>query len=683
MQTSTIASLLGLALLSSCIKAPYDVAARYPVDASRRDYVDFHNHITMKPYYTQVTTAAQVRAQSFAADSMTAWTLNTPGEKNLRGNGMMSDFSKYRQSDWSTLSKYRFVCTSLYEFERGFAFDRDKRQQRLKRFAISVGSHMPKARKQNILYDRTVTPFLELNAEYAFLKQQSAYGPDQPAYKRISLAQQAADITTPQPNQTQVVLSIEGGHVLFDEQVLTRTAQYPYSRLLIGNTEQKDREAIDRNIDFIKNRWEHPVMFITLSHMIWNKLLGQGKATDSDIFYVKGLLRWLARRESFREAVFTKNTSGIAGVSPLTNQLTGAAPNTAYDNGCVSATYTDPNQLGLFAIQKLLDTSNGHRILIDLRHSTVKARLEYYTLLGKINDSLKAAEKKTIPILMSHSAASGKSLRLALLTGTRPYDDMYEETDNPDKFYKAHFMLPNGSPRLINEYCSVNPGILFPMAANPVFNHYFKKQNGAVNATTHITPDDLPGADSKGWFIPVSNNLADEEVDIICRSNGIIGITLEQRVLGGSMIAYRKKEYGGVHCNQEIMKELRRRIAAGTIRPRVDNDQYMARFIAVAPFVRNLVHLVMAASPDVKVWEHLAIGSDFDGIIDPIDYFHTSDRLPELEQFLYDNLEIYCQLYGWDIDALLCGNDKQQALRQLFSTNGIRFIQEYHPSVAQ
>ena len=84
------------------------------------------------------------------------------------------------------------------------------------------------------------------------------------------------------------------------------------------------------------------------------------------------------------------------------------------------------------------------------------------------------------------------------------------------------------------------------------------------------------------------------------------------------------------------------------------------------------------------VWRHVAIGTDFDGIINPLDYFHTSDRLPELEQFIFDNFELYERFYGFQLQQALANTlgtpyTKQQALRMLFSTNGTAFIVQNFP----
>ena len=50
----------------------------------------------------------------------------------------------------------------------------------------------------------------------------------------------------------------------------------------------------------------------------------------------------------------------------------------------------------------MLDTSQGNRILPDIKHMSVAARKEYYALLDSGKD-----EFKDIPIVISHGACNG------------------------------------------------------------------------------------------------------------------------------------------------------------------------------------------------------------------------------------------------------------------------------------
>ena len=93
-------------------------------------------------------------------------------------------------------------------------------------------------------------------------------------------------------------------------------------------------------------------------------------------------------------------------------------------------------EIGKKVINKLLaaDGKHGKPIYIDVRHMDVKARSQYYAMRDSI---LKADPKrKNIPIIMSHSAASGEDSTTAFLTGLCPSFDRYSEVKCPHWYYK-------------------------------------------------------------------------------------------------------------------------------------------------------------------------------------------------------------------------------------------------------
>jgi microsomal dipeptidase-like Zn-dependent dipeptidase len=58
-------------------------------------------------------------------------------------------------------------------------------------------------------------------------------------------------------------------------------------------------------------------------------------------------------------------------------------------------------ELGWMVLRKLLDNANGHRVLIDLKHMSVKAREEYYQFLEQEHAD------EVIPLIVSHGAVNG------------------------------------------------------------------------------------------------------------------------------------------------------------------------------------------------------------------------------------------------------------------------------------
>ena len=115
----------------------------------------------------------------------------------------------------------------------------------------------------------------------------------------------------------------------------------------------------------------------------------------------------------------------------------------------------------------------------------------------------------------------------------------------------------------------------------------------------------------KNYLHPWSFNLYDDEIEQIYHSKGIIGIMLEDTRLGGKM------------ATKAINKTL-----DGTYQRR---DEYIKVFMANAFHIVNVIK-----KPDA--WNIIAVGSDFDGAINPMNQYADASRFPELRADLIDFL---------------------------------------------
>ncbi len=81
--------------------------------------------------------------------------------------------------------------------------------------------------------------------------------------------------------------------------------------------------------------------------------------------------------------------------------------------------------LGKKVLKKLLDKTNGKRILIDIKHMSVQSRNEYYEMLKKdyVNEN--------IPLIVSHGAVNGfRSSRERVIDNQNTYGKFQEEDIN-------------------------------------------------------------------------------------------------------------------------------------------------------------------------------------------------------------------------------------------------------------
>jgi microsomal dipeptidase-like Zn-dependent dipeptidase len=184
----------------------------------------------------------------------------------------------------------------------------------------------------------------------------------------------------------------------------------------------------------------------------------------------------------------------------------------------------------------------------------------------------------------------------------------------------------------------------------------------------------------------MSNNLFDEEIEAVYETKGIIGITLEERALGGGVYKrigdYQSGAYNYQHlpAGQQSIYCFADRNLQTYFSDKIADPIRLKDSLAMAePFMRNLFYIVEHSKPhgtacckDISCWEQVSIGSDFDGIINPIDICPTAASIPGFYQFLcrsYPFFEAYLKKAH-----LRFGQSPETLLKLVFYKNGERFI---------
>jgi hypothetical protein len=113
--------------------------------------------------------------------------------------------------------------------------------------------------------------------------------------------------------------------------------------------------------------------------------------------------------------------------------------------------------------------------------------------------------------------------------------------------------------------------------------------------------------------------LTDEEIMIIHKSKGIIGLILDKRIIMG------KKELNKIRAQRWFkFGEARRAL---WIEPLIKQILYIASYIQ--PRTEN---------PE-KTWDNISIGSDLNGMIRPLRAFRTANKFPSLNDTMYKELK--------------------------------------------
>lgn len=233
---------------------------------------------------------------------------------------------------------------------------------------------------------------------------------------------------------------------------------------------------------------------------------------------------------------------------------------------------------------KVGDEQNGMSyqapVLIDIKHMGLKSRLDFY--------QYRKEKGYTLPILASHMGVTGYSIA--------------EWKNSIEEAYILKEPVPNVGITIKRKKAG-NWGII-----NQAFTY-------------------------NAWSI----NMMDEDIEEVINSKGLIGIILDVRILGWQDIISKgdKEEFLSVSDFRFFFPDLYHRISG-------EKDQ-IESFIAPTKEERhplalcfNILHVASVGylRTNVNPWQHICMGSDFDGLINPIKNCREASDFPALEENL-------------------------------------------------
>lgn len=120
-------------------------------------------------------------------------------------------------------------------------------------------------------------------------------------------------------------------------------------------------------------------------------------------------------------------------------------------------------------------------------------------------------------------------------------------------------------------------------------------------------------------FNPWDLLLSDEEIMIIHRSGGIIGINLEHRIMMGT----------------EKLNERKHKARSKTLKEQQE--------IWIRPFIDQVLHIaaviLKGTGNPSGIWDNICIGSDYGGMITPIAAFPSAEKFPEFDEALFSGIK--------------------------------------------
>lgn len=305
-------------------------------------------------------------------------------------------------------------------------------------------------------------------------------------------------------------------------------------------------------------------------------------------------------------------------------------------------------EIGKRVIRQAL-THESKPILIDVKHMSVYTRFQYYRFREKLIEENPDVDR--LPVISSHTGFTFISMT--------------------DYLTKKRFSSVTRDDNEGNLICEVS-------AENRKIGQTNDKQNRDLYAN------------------PWSIGLFDEEITEIMESNGFIGISMDQRVLGAAKMrdGKRKKYYEYEFIAGPEWEKLFRDGQFPTGEEGIIEDILKAPTRAERHIMLFCAHLIYAVRigydtlpwlEGTSPWQHLCIGSDYDGLINPLNGFNNITDMKDLGKQLRRYLPIADQLLSIGNGKALKYNENgdvntaylEGVIADVLFKNGVGFISRY------
>ncbi len=198
-------------------------------------------------------------------------------------------------------------------------------------------------------------------------------------------------------------------------------------------------------------------------------------------------------------------------------------------------------------------------------------------------------------------------------------------------------------------------GEIIPIIASHVGVNGIPSIYTASISTDHSGMDNAYNA--SGWFNNWGINVFDDEILEIFDSRGLIGLNFDQRILSGyKLLANLEQKSKNIPDSLKPVSLLYKSIWA-------------------EPILANFIHIVQTVfnsnRPDKSyVWEMIAIGSDFDGLINALDAFCNARDFATLKDVLLEKFKIRAT-----VEPCLQNINLADMLDNFFYKNAVRFLE--------
>ena len=505
----------------------------------------------------------------------------------------------------ATNGGFRVICNGLYPLERGFMPG-----ALIKEVATLTGHAKEEISKMK---NCDISYFEVLQREYTNLEnnQTTAGAAIGNKYQLVDSFNDIVGEIKSDSDTICILNSVEGMHAFADDFFASNGAYLNMHHLEKVHLRAENPDphsffmlylrSIQDNINTVKTTWNHTPFFVTFSHHYYNHVAGHAPSLGG----------------------FVKTVASQRGSTVIENHST-----TAHDE--IQYFFLGIRSWGKFMIRKLLDNkqttnTNTRRILVDVKHMSPQARVDYYQFLQ--SDPRYAQ----VPIIMSHTGISGRK----------------------------------NIQRTINN------------------NH--KLHNDEK------TPSQ--------YFFEGVINIFDDEIITIVNSDGLIGLMIDERRImgkkippeGGMSLKTFKKVSKQARKLIAEMNLLKHRLAWREISQASFNQDYpiaesafnnivdLLKKVYLSVIFRQIFHATDVAGK--KVLDHLALGTDYDGVINPIDIYLQASDMASLATDLEKYWKTCCNSADASVKKLYTdhkfGRSPKHWIQKILVLNGTNFLKKY------
>jgi len=173
--------------------------------------------------------------------------------------------------------------------------------------------------------------------------------------------------------------------------------------------------------------------------------------------------------------------------------------------------------------------------------------------------------------------------------------------------------------------------------------------HGAVNGLKSFDKRVQNGSQVAEKFNPVDINFFDVEIIRIAKSKGIFGLQLDERRI----------------ANTKTLRNTKRSVRRSKIM------HYRSELLW-----NQVQHILEVLDKEgLFAWDCIALGTDFDGIIDPLNAFWTAEELPYLADFLERHAYNYMKNADLKVKRNMIKADK--IIARILSENAERFLKKH------